>query len=102
MYRLTPRSTLFPYPTLFRSTATDAANNIGSAHISVITMPPPTLSLTLPAPGSFINTSVVTLSGGRAEENTSALHSTMSTVSHRIRALQNFNLGAAEGVHTLH
>src|SRR5205823_6423865 len=87
-------------PATITAVATDAVNNTASARVSVITIPPPTLSLTLPPPGSFLNTSTVTLSGGSGTATSVTVNGTPATVANGIWSLQNFDLGP-EGPHTL-
>src|SRR5213075_230587 len=67
-------------PATITAVATDAVNNTASARVSVITIPPPTLSLTLPPPGSFLNTSTVTLSGGSGTATSVTVNGTPATV----------------------
>src|ERR1051326_8179388 len=87
-------------PVTITAVATDAVNRTASAKVSVITVPPPTLSLTLPAPGSFVNSSTVNLSGGSGTATSVTVNGTAATVANGIWSLQNFALGA-EGSHTL-
>src|SRR5687768_17717862 len=69
MIRLPPRSTLFPYTTLFRSSATAPA-----ARILAPPVPPPTA-------GTPTSTSVVApVVPGRSEEHTSELQSRLHLV----------------------
>ncbi|HKS23398.1 MAG TPA: Ig-like domain-containing protein [Thermoanaerobaculia bacterium] len=87
-------------PVTITATATDAANNIAVAKVSVITIAPPVLSLTLPPPGSFVNSSTVTLSGGAGTATSVTVNGTPATITNGTWSLQNFNLGG-EGSHTL-
>src|SRR3712207_7177500 len=71
MIRRPPRSTLFPYTTLFRSTATSAAGTRSSSRCPKSACGSPVVGVT-EAPA---NASGPTASGSRSEEHTSELQS---------------------------
>src|SRR4029079_16697923 len=77
-------------PVTITAPATDAANNIGVAHVSIITTPPPVLSLTLPPPGSFVNSSTVNLSGAAGTATSVTVNGTPATITNGTWSLQNF------------
>src|SRR5687767_15752882 len=74
MIRRPPRSTLFPYTTLFRSSIGSNGANIDSLTVSPAPEPPP--SQTLQAEDARLTGPVVRASNaGRSEEHTSELQS---------------------------
>jgi len=89
-----------PSPVKITAKATDAAGNFGQAQVSVTTVPPPTLTLTSPAPGSYVNTRVVNLTGGAGTSTTVTVNGTAATVANGVWTLTGFDLGA-DGTHTL-
>src|SRR2546422_3905913 len=78
MIRRPPRSTLFPYTTLFRSVVDSAPDDVS---ITVV-VPPPTVSITTPENLSVVTASPVTVTGtvDRSEEHTSELQSRLHLV----------------------
>src|SRR5207244_12382980 len=58
------------------------------------------LSLTPPAPGSFVNTRLVSLSGGSGNATTVTVNGQAATVASGSWSLSNFDLGS-DGEHTL-
>ena len=89
-----------PSPVKITAKATDAAGNIGQAQVSVTTVPPPTLTLTSPAPGSYVNTRLVNLSGGAGTSTTVTVNGSTATIANGVWTLTGFDLGA-DGAHTL-
>jgi RHS repeat-associated protein len=89
-----------PSPATITAVATDAAGNTANASISVVTIPPPVLSLISPAPGSFVKTRTVNLSGSAGTATTVTVNSQSATVSSGSWTLANFDLGV-DGPHTL-
>ena len=87
-------------PATITAVATDAAGNTANTSISVVTIPPPVLSLISPAPGSLLNTRTVNLSGSAGTATTVTVNGQSATVSSGGWTLANFDLGA-DGVHTL-
>src|ERR1051326_2316032 len=88
-YQVTLNLTGAASPATITATATDAASNVATATVSVITERPPTLSLTLPPPGSFVNSSVVNLSGGSGTATSVTVNGTPATIANGIWTLQN-------------
>jgi RHS repeat-associated protein len=86
--------------TTITAVATDVAGNTSSASVTVSTVPPPTLSLTSPAPNSYVNTRVVNLSGGAGSATSVTVNGQSATVANAAWSLANFDLGA-DGAHTL-
>ena len=87
-------------PATITVVATDAAGNTTSASVSVVTIPPPVLSLISPAPGSFVKTRIVNLSGNAGSATTVTVNSQSATVASGGWTLANFDLGV-DGPHTL-
>src|SRR2546425_1481340 len=73
MIRRPPRSTLFPYTTLFRSLDASTAGAISGIPPAGSDTSPPTTVLTAPADGATVSGSAVMVS--RSEEHTSELQS---------------------------
>ncbi|MBV9186747.1 MAG: Ig-like domain-containing protein [Acidobacteria bacterium] len=89
-----------PSPATITVVATDAAGNTANTSISVVTIPPPVLSLISPAPGSLVKTRTVNLSGSAGSATTVTVNSQSATVSSGSWTLANFDLGV-DGPHTL-
>jgi len=87
-------------PATITAVATDAAGNSANASISVVTIPPPLLSLTSPAPGSLVNTRTVNLAGTSGTAVTVTVNGQSAAVSGGNWSLANFDLGV-DGAHTL-
>jgi RHS repeat-associated protein len=87
-------------PATITATATDAAGNIGTAKVTVVTVPPPTLSLTSPAPGALVNKRVVDLVGGAGTATTVTVNGQPATVANGVWTVTGFDLGN-DGAHTL-
>jgi RHS repeat-associated protein len=87
-------------PATITAVATDLAGNSNTARVTVTTVPPPALSLTSPAPGSFVNTHLVNLSGGSGNATTVTVNGQAASVSSGSWSFPNFDLGS-DGEHTL-
>lgn len=87
-------------PATITAVATDAAGNTANASISVVTIPPPVLSLISPAPGSLVKTRTVNLSGSAGTATTVTVNGQSATVASGNWTLANFDLGV-DGAHTL-
>ena len=87
-------------PAAITATATDAGGNIGTAKVTVTTVPPPTLSLTSPAPGSWVNKHVVDLAGGSGTAQSVTVNGQPTTIANGVWSISGFDLGA-DGPHTL-
>jgi RHS repeat-associated protein len=87
-------------PATITAVATDAAGNTANASISVVTIPPPVLSLISPAPGSLVKTRTVNLSGSAGTATTVTVNGLSATVASGGWTLANFDLGV-DGAHTL-
>jgi RHS repeat-associated protein len=87
-------------PATITATATDAAGNIGTAHVTVTTTPPPTLSLTSPAPGSYVNKRIVDLTGGSGTATAVTVNGQSASIANGVWTATGFDLGA-DGPHTL-
>jgi len=87
-------------PATITAVATDAAGNTANANISVVTIPPPVLSLISPAPNSLLNTRTVNLSGNAGTATTVTVNGQSATVASGGWTLANFDLGV-DGAHTL-
>ncbi|HEV2720819.1 MAG TPA: Ig-like domain-containing protein, partial [Thermoanaerobaculia bacterium] len=81
--------------------ATDVAGNSATAKISVVILPAPTLSLTLPAPDSFVNTRTVALSGGAGTADSVTVNDQPATIANGAWSIASFDLGATDGPVTL-
>src|SRR2546430_5738600 len=86
MIRRPPRSTLFPYTTLFRSLhVSDRPGNTLTTNL-VFTLDlssrtnPPMLQIAWPTNGTLIGSSTFTINGQRSEEHTSELQSQSNLV----------------------
>ncbi|HEV8433415.1 MAG TPA: Ig-like domain-containing protein, partial [Thermoanaerobaculia bacterium] len=82
-----------PSPVTITATATDAAGTKMSANVSLITVPPPALTLTLPPPDAFVNTRVTSLSGGTGSATTVTVNGHPATVANGVWSITNFDLG---------
>jgi RHS repeat-associated protein len=87
-------------PATITATATDSAGNVASAHVTVTTAPPPVLTLGSPAPGSFVNTRIVSLTGGAGNATAVTVNGVAAAVTSGVWTLNNFDLGP-DGAHTL-
>src|ERR1051326_5626629 len=87
-------------PATITAVATDLTGNTNSAQVTVTTVPPPVLTLSSPAPGSWVNTRVVTLSGGAGNAVSVTVNGQPAVVSGGVWTLENFDLGA-DGAHPL-
>src|SRR4029079_15877366 len=67
-------------PVTITAAATNAVDNTASAHVSVVTVPKPVLSLTLPKPDSFVNTGTVDLAGGSGNATSVTVNGVPATV----------------------
>jgi RHS repeat-associated protein len=92
--------TLNSSTTTITAVATDLAANSNSASVTVSTVPPATLSLTSPAPNSWVNTRFVNLSGGAGNAASVTVNNQQAIVTNGAWSLANFDLGA-DGAHTL-
>jgi len=87
-------------PATITAVATDLSGNSNSAQVTVTTVPPPVLTLSSPAPGSWVNTRVVDLSGGSGNAVSVTVNGQAAVVSAGVWSLASFDLGA-DGAHTL-
>jgi RHS repeat-associated protein len=87
-------------PATIAAVATDLAGNSNSARVTVTTVPPPVLTLSSPAPGSWVKTRLVDLTGGAGNATTVTVNGQSAVVSNGGWSLAGFDLGA-DGAHTL-
>jgi hypothetical protein len=87
-------------PATITAVATDAAGNSATAKVTVTILPPPVLTLTSPAPGSFVNTRLVNISGGSGTSTSVTVNGQAATITNGAFSITGFDLGP-DGVHTL-
>jgi len=75
------------------ATATDAAGNIAPTKISIITLPPPTLTLTLPRPDTYVKLRTIALSGGAGTADSVTVNGQPATVANGAWSIASFDLG---------
>jgi len=86
-------------PATVTAVATDAAGNSASANITIVTAVP-VISLTSPAPGSFVSTRIVNLSGAAGTATSVTVNGLAATLAGGNWSRNAFDLGA-DGSHTL-
>ena len=73
--------------------ATDVAGNITPTKISVITLPAPTLTLTLPPPDSYVHLRTIALSGGAGTADSVTVNGQSATVASGAWSIASLDLG---------
>jgi large repetitive protein len=87
-------------PATIIATATDSAGHSTPAQVTVTPIPPPTLSMTSPQPGTYVNTRTVALSGGSGTATSVTVNSQPATISNGVWTIASFDLGP-DAMHTL-